>query len=100
MRPSLALVLTAALAAGVMPGACAPFPDLDETITAEARRAPYPDLVPLEGLQARAEATRIDPGTAQTIEARAARLRDRAARLRGSVIDSRTRARMEAGVSQ
>ena len=100
MRPCLALALIAAFGAGTMPVGCTPFPDLDDTITDEARRAPYPALVPLDSLQERIGGTRIEPGTAQSVTARADRLRARAARLDGAVIDSGTRARMRAGVQQ
>jgi len=99
MRRSLSLALIAALGAvaPLLPG-CTQFPQLDATLTDEARRAPYPDLVPLSGLQARISDTNTDPGTAPAIEARIAGLKTRAASLSGSVIDSGTRARMQAGV--
>ncbi|HEY9038771.1 MAG TPA: hypothetical protein VIN05_07500 [Roseovarius sp.] len=98
MRRSLPLALITALAAvGLLPG-CAQFPELDATLTDEARRPPYPDLVPLSGLQERISGTNTDPGTAPAIEARIAGLKTRAARLSGTVIDSDTRARMQAGV--
>lgn len=96
MRRSLAL----ALIAGLTAAGCAQFPELDATLTDEARAAPYPDLVPLEGLQARIGSTRIDPGTAPAVQARIAALKSRASRLRGTVIDDATRTRMQAGVRQ
>ncbi len=94
MRRSYALVLIAALGAA----GCTQFPQLDATLTDESRRAPYPDLVPLSGLQARIDGTRIDPGTAPAIEARIDGLKSRATALSGTVIDSDTRARMQQGV--
>ncbi len=98
MRRTLALAMIAALGAGSLPAGCTRFPDLDATLSDAARAAPYPDLVPLSGLQARIADTNTDPGTLPTIEARIAGLKSRAARLRGTVIDSAARARMQAGV--
>lgn len=98
MRKPLALIAALGLAAA-LPG-CAQFPELDASVTDAARSAPYPDLVPLGGLRARLATTRIAPDTVPTIEARIARLEARADRLRGSVIDDATRARMKAGVRQ
>ncbi|MCQ0092082.1 hypothetical protein [Roseovarius sp. M141] len=98
MRHSFALALIAALGAGSLLPGCAQFPQLDATLTDQSRRAPYPDLVPLSGLQARINDTDTNAGAAPAIEARIARLKSRAARLRGTVIDSDTRTRMQAGV--
>lgn len=98
MRTALALV--AALALGTALAGCSRFPELDETVTAAARAQPYPELVPLSGLQHRLDTPRITPETAPTLEARVERLNARAARLRGSVIDADTQARMQAGVQQ
>ena len=70
------------------------------TVTDTARYAPYPDLVPLDGLQARIAETRIAPETVGDTETRIARLKARAARLRGTVIDSGTRQRMKDGIAQ
>ncbi len=94
MRRNLALALLIALGAA----GCTQFPELDATLTDEARAAPYPDLVPLDGLQARINGTNTDPETVPTIEARITGLKSRASGLSGTVIDSATRARMEAGV--
>ncbi len=98
MRRSLTLAVIAALGAGGLLPGCTQFPELDATLTDEARRAPYPDLVPLSGLEARINGTYTDPGTAPAIEARVTALKTRAAGLSGTVIDSGTRARMQAGV--
>lgn len=100
MRPSLALALIAAFGAGAPLPGCTQFPQLDATLSDEVRRAPYPDLVPLDSLQDRMEMTQVQPGTLPAIEERIARLKARAAGLRGSVIDSAARARMQAGVQQ
>lgn len=79
--------------------ACAQIPDLDGALSDAARDAPYPDLLPVEELNARVSAPRITPETASGIEARVASLKARAAQLRGSVIDSPTRERMSIGVT-
>ena len=90
---SLALILVAALPA------CSQFPALDAAVSDDVRDAPYPDLVPLDTLDIRTGPGRITPGTAQTMEARIARLKARAARLRGTVIDRDTRTRMKGGIA-
>lgn len=94
MRLQFAIALTAtALVAG-----CTQFPDLDAAISPGAEAAPYPQLVPTESLSASVPEPLIEPETSTSLEARVAHLRARAARLRGSVIDSPTRARMTTGV--
>jgi hypothetical protein len=97
-RITLALIASLGIAAALP--ACTQFPDLEQTVRDAARNGPYPDLVPLDGLQARLAASRFDAGTAPAIDARIAQLEARAARLRGSVIDDASRARMQAGVQQ
>lgn len=83
--------------------ACATFPELDASIDDAARAAPYPELVPLQPILARANALgttgRITPASEQAFDARVAGLRARAARLRGPVVDAATRARMRRGIS-
>ncbi|WP_138935237.1 hypothetical protein [Roseovarius arcticus] len=98
MRKPLALIAALGLVGAL--SSCTQFPELDASVTNAARAAPYPDLVPLGGLQARLNTSNIAPDTVSTIEARIARLEARADRLRGSVIDDATRARMQAGVRQ
>ncbi len=98
MRTALALI--AALGLGAALSGCTPFPQLNKDASEAALAQPYPDLVPLDSLQARLNTTGIAPETAPAIEARIARLKARAAGLRGTVIDSQTRARMKAGVRQ
>lgn len=81
--------------------ACTQFPELDATVPAEADAAAYPDLVPLLPVLASADATpERQSAVEQSLEGRIARLRNRADRLRGNVIDRRTRARMARGVTQ
>ncbi len=84
-----ALTLTLALSA------CTQFPELDQNTSAETRRAPYPDLLPVEDLRARLDAPRVTDQTTLSLEARVARLRARAARLRGTVIDDTSRQRLD-----
>lgn len=94
LRPAFTLCLLTAI------GACAQFPDLDSALSDSAANAAYPDLMPVENLNARVDEPRIAPETATGIEARVASLRARATRLRGTVIDSPTRARMSTGVTE
>lgn len=89
---TLALALCAALAG------CAAHPELDGTVSDEIRDASYPDLVPIETLAAQMQDNRITPEFGPAIELRVARLKARAARLRGLVIDRDTRARMAGGI--
>lgn len=79
--------------------ACSHFPELDGTVDSAARDAAYPDLIPVEQIYARMPDARIEPDTSLEVEARVDRLRSRAARLRGTVIDSATRHRMKVGVN-
>ncbi|MCR9112900.1 MAG: hypothetical protein NXH84_06495 [Rhodobacteraceae bacterium] len=85
IRP-LWLVACAALLAG-----CSQFPELDDTVSGAARKAAYPDLVPVEVLRAGLPAQQITEDSSPALEARVDRLRARAARLRGTVIDAPTR---------
>jgi len=92
----LAFALLALLA--TLP-ACAEFPALDGTISAEQANAPFPDLVPLAPLLAQAStATRGPALTEASLAPRIANLRARAARLRGPVIPAAARTRMLRGV--
>jgi hypothetical protein len=75
--------------------ACTQFPDLDQATSDQTRRAPYPELLPVEDLRAQVAAPRVTDQTTQSLEARAAALRARAARLRGTVIDGTSRARLD-----
>lgn len=93
LRPAI-LIAILSLGAG-----CTQFPDLDSAVTDTARDAPYPDLLPVEELNARIAEPKITPDTVSGLAGRVAALKARAAWLRGSVIDSPTRARMSIGVS-
>ena len=80
---------------------CATPPALDGRISAAAAAAPYPTLQPLAPLLARASAPpRITPQTTGRTQGAAAGLRDRAAALRGPVVDGATRTRMNQGVAR
>lgn len=82
-------LLTALLVAG-----CAEFPDLDASISPEARRADYPELVPVGDILNRRGAARTTGEEADVLNARAAALRARARLLRGAAIDDATRERL------
>lgn len=77
-------------------GGCAEFPQLDGTISAAQSDAPFPDLIPLAPIIARATApSRAAPeGVEAALGARLANLRARAAGLRGPVISPADRTRM------
>jgi len=85
----------ACLFAAAAVGACGQLPELGTTISDSAARAPYPQLVPVEQLRAGAAEESITPETAEEVEARADGLRHRAAGLRGAVLDSASRSRLE-----
>ena len=78
---------------------CADTPRLDPAMSARARDAAYPELVPLGPLLAGLPMDDGDLGTG-TLTARAAALRARAARLRGTVVDAPARDRMRAAVTR
>ncbi|WP_241524035.1 hypothetical protein [Oceaniglobus indicus] len=84
------LLVLSALVAG-----CATFPELDTAERSAAARVDYPKLVPLGPLLARAGSDdRIDAALPDTLAARAAALRARAALLRGSPITAAERTRL------
>lgn len=80
--------------------ACARFPELDATVNTSAENADFPALIPIDDILAQpnnAAASGENPSA--DIAARVARLRARAARLRGSIVDPATRTRMQSGVA-
>ena len=95
MRPgSFAfLILSAFLAT-----ACTQFPVIEGRVSDDVRDGPYMDLVPVETLRAGLPETQVTDADITAVEARIARLRARAARLSGAVVDSGTRARMTQGI--
>ncbi len=94
-RLAAAFAITATMLAG-----CSNFPELDAAITPAARQAGYPSLMPLDQLVAGAEEVQITEETIATLQGRVSGLKGRAARLRGPVIDSATRARMQAAIAR
>ncbi len=78
---------------------CTQFPELDDSLSPAAQAAPYPTLVPLERIMAIGSSPRIEVGPDEMMAARIAALRLRAARLQGSVLDSPSRVRLQAGVT-
>lgn len=80
---------------------CASFPVLDDRLDAAARDAPYPTLLPLDPLiaQANAAPAGASPGNA-SMNDRIANLSRRAESLRGAIIETGTRARMQRGVDR
>ncbi|RXV59257.1 hypothetical protein C6W92_15575 [Roseovarius sp. A46] len=93
--------LPACLAALIALAACTePYP-LAPELAASGADAPYPDLVPVERIAARVPPATDDrtlPARTEAIDSRAARLRARAERLRGPVIDTDTKTRMRGGI--
>jgi hypothetical protein len=78
---------------------CTQFPALDGAITEQGQNAQYPDLIPVETLLALSAPSAVSPEqTASGLNARVTALRNRAARLRGPVVDTNTRRRMQNGV--
>lgn len=91
-----AIVLTLALIA-----ACTQMPALDGRIDAAAREAPYPALLPLGPLLARASGgsrTVGSPDLSADLPRRLAGLERRARALRGPVMTAAERARLLAGI--
>lgn len=85
MRPLLPLLAAALLSA------CTDFPQLDAAISAEARRADYPALVPANDLLGKRSDGTITEATGLALQARATNLQARARLLRGQPIDEETR---------
>lgn len=78
--------------------ACTQFPELDGTIRPEDANAPPPSLIPVQSVLAHsAPEASIDPSI--SVNSRVARLRARAARLRGPVISREMRRQMLRGVN-
>ncbi|WP_306152807.1 hypothetical protein [Roseovarius sp. MMSF_3281] len=90
----------ACLIAAVFLAACSQFPELADDAALGSREAPYPDLVPVETLRGQVPDAAISPDSQPALDARITRLRARAARLKGTVVDRGTRARMSQGVPQ
>lgn len=79
---------------------CARFPEVDSRATRAAPDAPFPTLLPLDELAARADAPDRAEAAARQVTSRAASLRAQAAALRGTtVLDPATRARLLAALA-
>lgn len=82
-------------------GACAEFPSLDNRISTTARDAPYPRLTNIDPLLAQASIpVPATNAVAQDVNARIARLTQRANALRGPIIEPATLAQMQRGVDR
>jgi hypothetical protein len=81
------------------PSACAEFPELDARPSRAPANAPYPTLLPLDGLVEAARAPGRGEAVTADVAGRAAALRARAGALRGAVVDDATRARMQAALA-
>lgn len=93
VRPIRLLVLISALAG------CSEFPELSQAVSARARNAAYPQILPLDQLLASLPATAPGRETG-TLAARAAALRARARQMAGPVVDATTRTRMQAALAR
>lgn len=83
--------LTSLALAGCVLASCSDMPDFSDSV---AGNAPFPSILPLGGILSQTDEGAGDFGTA-TLEVRAASLRNRAARLRNSIIiDAVTRKQM------
>jgi hypothetical protein len=79
--------------------ACINAPSLDDAVSDNARNNPYPKLIQLDGmLGTDTEGQDASLAAAKSLAARAKNLKRRAKRLRGPVIDERTRRRMAAAL--
>lgn len=81
--------------------ACTRVPELDATIPANLRDAPFPELVPLDEFFATAQlpqdqASEIE----QSLDARRDRLQARARLLKAPLVDPAERKRMQGGVNR
>ncbi len=97
MSRSMLKLFAVLIAAGTV--GCTQFPELEDRFADTSRRAAYPDLVPAETLRADLVQERIALKDRQRVDARIGKLRGRAAALRGTVIDSASRARLSQPVT-
>jgi hypothetical protein len=80
--------------------ACTQFPQLDGTVAPEIENAAFPELLPLEPILSQTAGGVVDPVREETnLQGRLAGLRGRANRLRGSVLTSAEKRRLEQGLS-
>lgn len=93
-----ALFLTIPLVAVLLAG-CSDHPGMGGGMSPRVQAADYPTLLPLSPLLSSIPATGEDFGIG-TLAARASALRARAARLRRTVVDPATRARMQGALGR
>lgn len=99
-RPLPPTGLVAALCAALLAAGCANFPAVDAVEGPEIDAAPYPALVPLDGLLATEEPA-IGPEDRDRLIARAAALRARSAGMSDAeTLSPEARARIDAGVAR
>lgn len=97
--PLLDFVMRLIVTALLTLASCTQFPELDATIAQDQANAPVPALVPLGPVIAAARTTADREAQIQPeLNSRLAKLRARAARLRGPVITPADRARMMRGI--
>ena len=94
LRPLPAFGLTCALLLG-----CTQFPELDGVVDEDVASAAYLKLRPTEVILADVPAPEIDAAMAEGLSADAQRLRAKANRLRGPVVDPATKRRMARGIA-
>lgn len=85
-----------AIIAVVLVSGCATFPELDARLDDATRSAPFPELVPLEGLTG--PAPRLTDETGSALAERAAALAERAEALRRPVISAPLQQSLTEGV--
>ena len=95
LRFTPVLALIGALLAG-----CSNFPELNGVISPAAQGTDYPSLLPIDQIITGAQQAQFTGQTSVTLQARANRLRARADRLRGPVIDRKTRTRMRRAIAR
>jgi hypothetical protein len=78
---------------------CTQFPQLDGTVAHDVEHAPYPELLPLEPILAKANTSAVNPAQEEaSLQGRLGQLRARANRLRGSVLSGAEKLRLERGL--
>lgn len=85
---------------GLLAG-CINVPELDDAISEDARDNAYPKLIELDGkLAAANKGKKAARAASKNLASRARSLKRRAKRLRGPVVDKRTRRRMAAALQR
>ncbi len=79
---------------------CTDFPAVDAAMGPGARDAAFPELLPIDGLLARAAGTTIDPATGPALANRAAALRRKARGMEAPVLTADERLRLLEALSR